>query len=77
LEPEENEQVIASVLAQCANARIVQLEDSLDSLARSGFLVSTAAARLRECLTQGGALRLLPGAFNTDGFFIAMLQKIG
>ena len=77
LEPEENEQVIAAVLAQCAHARTVPLADSLDSLARAGVLVSTAAARLRECLTPEGALRLLPSAFNTDGFFIAMLQKIG
>lgn len=77
LEPEENEQVIAGVLALDVKARIVPLDASIDALSRSGILVSTASARLRKCVTPEGALRLLPSAFDTDGFFIAMLQKIG
>ena len=35
----------------------------------------TGANRLRECLTSKGALRLLPGVFHTDGFFIAMIER--
>jgi 16S rRNA C967 or C1407 C5-methylase (RsmB/RsmF family) len=30
---------------------------------------------LRRCITQEGYLRLIPGAFGTDGFFIALLEK--
>jgi 16S rRNA C967 or C1407 C5-methylase (RsmB/RsmF family) len=32
--------------------------------------------RLRDCLTPEGTLKLLPGVFHTDGFFIAMMERI-
>jgi 16S rRNA (cytosine967-C5)-methyltransferase len=76
LEPEENEQVVAAVLAETANARQISLESSIDSLRGRGILVDSAAERLRGCLTPEGALRLLPGAFHGDGFFIALLERI-
>jgi 16S rRNA C967 or C1407 C5-methylase (RsmB/RsmF family) len=38
-------------------------------------LAAGAAARLRECLTPQGTLRLMPGVFGTDGFFVALLQR--
>jgi 16S rRNA (cytosine967-C5)-methyltransferase len=75
LEPEENEQVVAAVLAEIANARMVSLEASIDALVEEGVLLSSGAERLRGCLTADGALRLLPGVFRTDGFFIALIEK--
>jgi 16S rRNA (cytosine967-C5)-methyltransferase len=80
LEPEENEQVIAAVLAavlaENQNARQVSLEQRITSLAEAGVLTAPGAARLRDCLTPEGALQLLPGALPTDGFFVALIEKI-
>jgi 16S rRNA (cytosine967-C5)-methyltransferase len=75
LEPEENEQVVAAVLAQAGNVQQVSLEFSLASLLKEGMLTSSGAERLHNCLTPEGALRLLPGVFRTDGFFIAMIER--
>jgi 16S rRNA (cytosine967-C5)-methyltransferase len=75
LEPEENERVVAAVLAETANARIVSLESRIDELLRTGVMSASGAGGLRACLTQEGALRLLPGAFHTDGFFIALIER--
>ncbi len=30
---------------------------------------------LRDCITQEGFLRLLPGKTDTDGFFVALIEK--
>jgi 16S rRNA (cytosine967-C5)-methyltransferase len=75
LEPEENEQVIAAVLAAAPNARMVSLESRIDQLLAEGILTRTGAERLHACLTPEGSLRLLPGAFHTDGFFIALIER--
>jgi 16S rRNA (cytosine967-C5)-methyltransferase len=75
LEPEENERVVAAVLAGGAKARLVSLGTRIESLMKEGVLTSSGAARLRECLTPEGTLRLLPGVFHTDGFFIALLER--
>ena len=75
LEPEENEQVVTAVLAEGAKARLVSLESSIEALRDQGILTSSGAIRLRNCLTPEGALRLLPGVFRTDGFFIALLER--
>jgi len=75
LEPEENEQVISDVVAATPNARIVSLEGSIDALQRRQILTAEGAARLRESLTADGYLRLLPGLFHTDGFFIASIER--
>lgn len=77
LEPEENEQVVAAVLAANPQARVVPLEPRLDAMLAATILTPDAAERLRGCITQDGALRLLPGVFQTDGFFIAMLERVG
>ena len=76
LEPEENEQVIAAVLAENPTARLVSLRSSIDALAEREILTGEGAERLRECLTPEGALRLLPGEVATDGFFVAAMEKI-
>jgi len=75
LEPEENEQVIAAVLAAAPNVRQVSLEARIGQLLGQGILTPTGAERLHACLTPEGALRLLPGTFHTDGFFICMIER--
>jgi len=75
LEPEENEQVIAAVLAATPNARMVSLGDRIGELLDEGILTDSGAERLRGSITPEGALRLLPGAFHTDAFFICMIEK--
>jgi 16S rRNA (cytosine967-C5)-methyltransferase len=75
LEPEENEQVVATVLAEDPNARQLSLEPRIAALAKAGILTASAAAQLLDCLTPEGALRLLPGRLPTDGFFVALIEK--
>ena len=75
LEPEENEQVVAAVLAETPTARQVPLAPSIEALLREGVLNPSAAPRLGAALTTQGALRLLPGEFHTDGFFIAIIER--
>jgi 16S rRNA (cytosine967-C5)-methyltransferase len=75
LEPEENEDVVAAVLAEDSGARQVSLEGSVETLLKDGILTRKGAEQLRACLTAEGALRLIPGTLHTDGFFIALLQK--
>lgn len=75
LEPEENDHVIAAVLAENPKARQVSFDWSIGRMAEAAVLTATGAKRLRECLTPEGALRLLPGAFGTDGFFIAQVER--
>jgi 16S rRNA (cytosine967-C5)-methyltransferase len=75
LEPEENEQVVATVLTEDQNARQISLASCIESLAKAGTLTAVGAIRLRDCLTEEGALRLLPGKLGTDGFFVALIEK--
>jgi 16S rRNA (cytosine967-C5)-methyltransferase len=67
LEPEENKHVVAAVLAASPQARLLSLEARLNELRGEGILCSS--------LTPEGCLRLLPGAFRTDGFFIALIER--
>lgn len=76
LEPEENEEVVRAVLAENANARAIPIAACIEALERSGVLASDVAIKLRECITPNGALRLLPGTFATDGFFVALIERI-
>ena len=75
LEPEENEEVVAAVLNSMPAARAVPLTDTLIALLQKGFLSAPAAERLRAGLTPEGACRLFPGKFQTDGFFIARIER--
>jgi 16S rRNA (cytosine967-C5)-methyltransferase len=75
LEPEENEQVVAAVLAGNPNVRQIPLAADIETLERTGILQPEGAKRLRECLTREGALHLLPGALPTDGFFVALIER--
>ena len=76
LEPEENEQVVAAVLAATPHTRTVSLDARITALRDLNILTSDAADKLLTCLTPEGALRLLPGTFQTDGFFIALIERV-
>jgi 16S rRNA (cytosine967-C5)-methyltransferase len=75
LEPEENEQVVAAVLAENANARISPIAERIASLRTENVLTAEGAERLAASATPEGFLRLLPGALGTDGFFVAVLTR--
>ena len=75
LEPEENEQVVAAVLVSTSNAGQISLAPRIESLRSEGILSDFGAERLTCCLMPEGSLRLLPGAFHTDGFFVALIKR--
>ena len=75
LEPEENEQVIAAVLAQVPSAHAVSISSRIEEMVSDGVMTAPDAERLQSCITPEGFLRLLPGVFRTDGFFIAMIGR--
>jgi 16S rRNA (cytosine967-C5)-methyltransferase len=75
LEPEENDEVVAAALAQFSRAHTVPLNFRIEEMLSDGVLTASGAERLRPSLTAEGFLRLVPGVFHTDGFFIAMIEK--
>ncbi len=75
LEPEENEQAVAAVLAEARDARQISLAPRIELLREKGILTRAGGEQLRSCITREGALRLMPGALHTDGFFVALLEK--
>ncbi len=75
LEPEENEQVVAAVLREDASARQISLGNCIERMQSKHILTAGAAQRLGRCITAEGALRLLPGALATDGFFAALIER--
>lgn len=75
LEAEENEQVIAAVLNECGEARIVGLAPGIAAMRERGSLTRSGAERLESAISADGFLRLLPGSFHTDGFFICLLER--
>jgi 16S rRNA (cytosine967-C5)-methyltransferase len=77
LESEENNQVIDVVLAENPEAHQISLAPQIESLLRDGILTNHGAELLRGCFTPSGALRLLPDAVPTDGFFVALIEKTG
>jgi 16S rRNA (cytosine967-C5)-methyltransferase len=76
LEPEENEQVVAEAIAKSKGMRVISLGARIDEMQRDGIVTASGAELLRGCITPEGYLRLLPGVFHTDGFFIAMLERV-
>jgi 16S rRNA (cytosine967-C5)-methyltransferase len=77
LEPEENEQVVAAVLAEVADARLLSLAGRLEEMRGAGIVASASAGQLRQALTEEGSLCLLPGQWRTDGFFLAWIGRAG
>jgi 16S rRNA (cytosine967-C5)-methyltransferase len=75
LEPEEDEQVVSAALSQQSEAKLVSFKSRIEELRSERILTQTGSERLLPCITAEGALRLLPGVFQTDGFFAALIQK--
>ncbi len=75
LEPEENEQVVAAVLADDRGVRQVSLLGRVESLLNGRILTRNSAEQLRTCITPEGALRLIPGELRTDGFYVCALER--
>jgi len=79
LEPEENAAVVAEVLAQSPDWRQASLTIHINELFSEGLLIQSGAASLLSCVAEDGSLTLLPGrlgaGIQTDGFFIALLEK--
>jgi len=76
LEPEENENVVARALAAQQNVRQIALAAAIDTLDDRGLLTEGTAHTLQAALTPAGALRLLPGSSPTDGFFMALFERV-
>lgn len=77
LEPEENEQVVAAVLAEGANARRISIAMCIDEMRGRGILTGAGAEAVKRCITGEGALQLLPNGLKVDGFFAVVLEKTG
>lgn len=75
LEPEENEQVVAAVLRDRKDVRVVPVTERIEAMLVEGVLTEAGAERLRGCSTPEGLLRLFPGDFGTDGFFVAVMES--
>lgn len=75
IEPEENEAVVAEVLARKGGWRAVSLEPDIYRLEREGALHAHGAAALRSSALREGCLRTLPGVHNCDGFFAALIVR--
>jgi 16S rRNA (cytosine967-C5)-methyltransferase len=75
LEPEENEQVVAAILAANPHAWQISQAPAIERLQHNGILSPEGAKRMQQCLTPEGALRLLPGTVPTDGFFVALMDR--
>jgi 16S rRNA (cytosine967-C5)-methyltransferase len=71
LEPEENEQVIATALAGASAFRIVPVQAELQRLEESGELIWKNI----DGLISNDFLRTIPGVHPCDGFFAAVLEK--
>jgi len=76
LEPEENEQVVAAVLAECTGARLIPIQSRMEALRSEGVLLEHGVDLLLNSITVDGMLRLLPGISGTDGFFAALIQRV-
>ena len=74
LEPEENEQVIESVLEEMSGARLVPVSEVFNTLLERAILTPEGRERLRTAVA-GPYLRTLPGLHPCDGFFAALLER--
>jgi 16S rRNA C967 or C1407 C5-methylase (RsmB/RsmF family) len=63
------------VLASNPNARQISLAPRIEALRSESILNASGAEQLHRNITPEGTLRLLPGAFHTDGFFVALLER--
>ena len=79
VEPEENAAVVSEVLKESPDWRQISIADRIRELESEGRLHPTAAKSLQSCINADGSLSLMPGKLGpeiqTDGFFLAMLEK--
>lgn len=75
LEPEENEDVVTTVLAENRNARQLSIAPHIERLLKDETLTRTGAELLATCQRPNGNLLLLPGAVPTDGFFVSLIER--
>jgi 16S rRNA C967 or C1407 C5-methylase (RsmB/RsmF family) len=55
---------------------VLSLSERIEALRKEGIFTPTGAERLQNFLTPEGFLRLLPGEFHTDGFFVALIERV-
>lgn len=75
LEPEENEDVIAAVLREVPEFRVVPVSRILDDLTMRSVITADGRDRLRSAV-EGDFLRTIPGVHPCDGFFAAVLERV-
>ena len=73
LEVEENESVVEEGLHEYRNYRLLDCRAELEELQHSGELAVTEIANL----LSGPYLRIIPGIHPCDGFFAAVIERIG
>ena len=62
-------------LVENKDARLVSLKSRIEELRSEGILTASGAESLLRSITAEGCLRLLAGVFESDGFFVAMIEK--
>ena len=75
LEPEENEQVVETVLGAVKGVSLVPVSGVLQELTVAGVLTHAAETMLTATAVRGDYLRTLPGVHPCDGFFAAVLAR--
>ena len=79
LEPEENSAVVAEVLTGSPDWHQISVAEVLEKLRIEGRLTLTGSEILQRLEAADGSLAILPGTLGqdiqTDGFFIAILEK--
>ncbi|HZD32530.1 MAG TPA: 16S rRNA (cytosine(967)-C(5))-methyltransferase RsmB [Candidatus Angelobacter sp.] len=73
LEAEENEAVVEEVLVQNPACRLIDCRAELEAMHKSGEL---AVSSIGELLS-GPYLRTIPGIYPCDGFFAAIIERLG
>ncbi len=77
LEYEEDESVVEDVLTVDSSLQLLDIKSELDRLRAGGELSADLSTDLSgESVVRGSYLRTIPGIQPTDGFFVAMLQKL-
>jgi 16S rRNA (cytosine967-C5)-methyltransferase len=72
---EENEDQVQGFLA---DRKDFILDDAAEAAARSGQLTEAGAKMVRKCRRpDGGYVRLTPKTAGTDGFFMAVMRRVG
>jgi 16S rRNA (cytosine967-C5)-methyltransferase len=71
---EENEDQVASFLA---DRKDFIADDAAEAAIRSGQLTDKGAALVRKCRRPDGSVRLTPRTAGTDGFYMAVMRRVG